>query len=84
MAAQPAPSRLNAYHGGSGMWSIRSIDGTRAYDVRIGRGDRVTSIRNRRGDAVSPDGPTSQEIKRAIRRSRLAEQQAAAAARGGR
>lgn len=58
-------AKLTAYHGGSGMWTVRSADGKRSYDVTVsGRGK--VRITNRRGDVLNPNGPTAAEVVRAM------------------
>ena len=58
-------AKLTAYYGGSGMWTVRSTDGRRSYEVTVsGRGK--VHITNRRGDVLNPNGPTAAEVVRAM------------------
>ena len=73
-------AKLTAYYGGSGMWTVRSADGKRAYDVTVsGRGK--VRITNRRGDVLNPNGPTAAEVVRAMDRARKTQKALAEKAR---
>lgn len=73
-------AKLTAYHGGSGMWDVRSADGKRAYSVTVsGRGK--VRITNRRGDVLNPSGPTAAEIVRAMDSARKTQKALAEKAR---
>lgn len=69
-------STLIAYYGGSGMWSIRNADGSRSYSAVVGKRGRLTKLTNRRGDALRLDGPTADEVYRAMRRHNLEQERA--------
>lgn len=73
-------SKLTAYHGGSGMWSVTSAGGKRSYSVTINSRGKM-AIKNRRGAVLNPNGPTAQEIQRAIK---TAQERTASIARGSR
>lgn len=73
-------SKLTAYHGGSGMWSVRSSDGKRSYSVTTSGRGKVT-ITNRRGDVLDPTGPTASEVLRAMNISRQTQERLAERAR---
>lgn len=62
----PSPSKLTAYYGGSGMWDVRSSDGKRAYSVTVNSRGKVL-ITNRKGAVLNPNGPTADEIRRAMK-----------------
>lgn len=73
-------AKLTAYHGGSGMWTVRSADGKRSYDVIVsGRGK--VRITNRRGDVLNPNGPTAAEVVRAMDHARKTQKALAERAR---
>lgn len=72
--------KLIAHYGGSGMWSVVSANGKRAYSVTVSTRGKVKIV-NRRGDVLDPTGPTSQEIQRAMKNARDNTQRAAAAIR---
>lgn len=73
-------AKLTAYYGGSGMWTVRSADGSRSYEVTVsGRGK--VRITNRRGDVLDLNGPTAAEVLRAINSARKTTERQAARAR---
>ena len=72
-------SKLIAYHGGSGMWQVRSADGSRAYVVTTGRDGNVASIQTRTRGMLRRDGATGKEIARAIKAARAKERAASEA-----
>ncbi|TXH10994.1 MAG: hypothetical protein E6R04_03325 [Spirochaetes bacterium] len=71
-----SPSTLTAYYGGSGMWNIRNADGSRSYSAVVGKRGRLTKLTNRRGDSLRLDGPTADEVYRAMRRHNVEQQRA--------
>lgn len=50
------------------MWEVRSADGSRSYSVRAGKRGKIMKLINRRGDVLRVDGPTADEVYRAMRR----------------
>lgn len=74
--------KLTAHYGGSGMWSVVSANGKRAYSVTVSARGKVKIV-NRRGDVLNPTGPTAQEIQRAMKTAQDSTQRAAAALRKG-
>lgn len=74
--------KLIAYHGGSGMWTVQSEDGSRTYSVRVNGRGKVTITNPRTGNILNPMGPTGREILTAMETARKRERDMADAALG--